>query len=125
MPVTIKKRYARSTRFRKIMSPNLSLQQTRRDPITLVLVGLTAETASCSVNKPVIIPSNAAEITGIKGNGGSFIEVDHFEQTSAQSFNIIFKGAVAITEVDVPFEDPAVRSTIGGYMNPGIYQFIP
>lgn len=120
MPITNKKRYARATRFRKIMSPNLSLQQTRRYPIQIIAASLSTPDAVLTVDRPFILASDGLTNTGIRTQGG--VAPTGITINSASQFTLHFPAMTTITEVEIPFEDPWVRGQTGEYLQNGAFQ---
>lgn len=119
MPITMKKRYPRSVRFRKQMSNNLQTVQTRRFELVPVL-SITGQVVTAAFDRPVSILSNAVGITGIVDQVPAAPTSIVYTPGSTQSVDITFPGA-APTSVVWPFEDPAIRDQVGAYVRAGSY----
>lgn len=119
MPISIKKRYPRAVRFRKIASNNNSVQQVRRFEL-VPTVSITGQVVTFAFDRPVIIPSNAVETTGIIDQVPAAPTIIAYTPGSTSSVDITFPGA-APTTITVPFEDPAIRDQIGAYVRAGDY----
>ncbi len=119
MAVRIKKRYARATRFRTIMSNNLQTKQTRRQDL-VPSVSITGQVVTFTFDRPVTILSDAATITGIRDQADAAPTSMVYGAGGTNEVDITFPGA-APTTVTVPFEDNAIRDQIGAYVRPGDY----
>ncbi len=119
MAVRIKKRYARATRFRTIMSNNLQTKQTRREDMVPVLT-IAANQGTFTFDRPVTVLSDAVAITGMRDDvNAAPIAID--AGGSPGIVVVTFPTGHTITDIVVPFEDPAIRSQIGAYVRGGTY----
>jgi len=119
MPISMKKRYPRAVRFRRIASNNNNVQQVRRFEL-VPDVSITGQVVTFTFDRPVVIPANAAAITGIVDQVPVAPTSIVYAPGTTSAVNITFPGA-APTTVNVPFEDPAIRDQIGAYVRAGDY----
>lgn len=119
MSITMKKRYPRSVRFRRIASNNNQTQQTRRFEL-IPTATITGQVVTLTFDRPVTILSNAVAITGIRDQVPAAPTVMGYGAGGTSTVAITFPGA-APTSIDVPFEDGAIRDQIGAYVKSGNY----
>ena len=119
MPISMKKRYPRSVRFRKQMSNNLQTVQTRRFEL-VPTVSAVGQVVTLAFDRPVSILSNALAITGIVDQVPLAPTAIGYTPGSTSSVDLTFGGA-APTTITVPFEDPAIRDQVGAYVRAGAY----
>ena len=119
MPISMKKRYPRAVRFRRIASNNNQTQQVRRFEL-VPTVSITGQVVTFAFDRPVTILSNADQITGIVDQVPASPTSLAYTPGSTSSVDLTFPGA-APTTVTVPFEDPAIRDQIGAYLRAGSY----
>jgi hypothetical protein len=145
MPISMKKRYARSVRFRRIPSNNADLQQTRRFPIQSAGGPLVADFSGWAsgvvviqFDRPVIIkklnPANTwtspattndantspTQIT-VSGEDLAVNWIDGAEQVSPTSVNLHVHSHADGQLIGVPFEDRWIRAMVGEYLQNGTY----
>jgi hypothetical protein len=119
MPISMKKRYPRAVRFRKIASNNNQTQQVRRFELVPTIT-ITGQVVTMAFDRPVSILSNALEITGIVDQVPVAPTAIGYTTGSTSSVDLTFPGA-APTSITVPFEDRAVRDQVGAYIRAGSY----
>lgn len=119
MPISMKKRYPRSTRFRKQISNNLQTVQTRRFEL-VPTISITGQVVTMTFDRPVSILSNAASATGIRDQVPAAPTSIVYHSGTTSAVDITFPGG-APTSVTVPFEDPAIRDQVGAYIRAGSY----
>lgn len=119
MPISMKKRYPRAVRFRRIASNNNQIQQTRRFELVPTVSNLL-QVVTCLFDRPVIIRSDAVAVTGIRDQASLPPTAITYTPGSTQSVDITFGGA-APTTITFPFEDLAIRDQIGAYVRAGDY----
>jgi hypothetical protein len=120
MPISMKKRYPRGVRFRKIASNNNQTQQVRRFEL-VPTISIVGQVVTFTFDRPVTILSNAADITGIVDQVPVAPTSIAYHTGTTSAVDLTFPGA-APTSVTVPFEDPAIRDQIGAYIRPGVYE---
>lgn len=119
MPISMKKRYPRAVRFRKIASNNNQTQQVRRFELVPV-ASITGQVVTLTFDRPVTILSNAVAITGIVDQVPVAPTAIAYHTGTTNAVDLTFPGA-APTSVTVPFEDPAIRDQVGAYLRAGSY----
>jgi hypothetical protein len=119
MPISMKKRYPRAVRFRKIASNNNQTQQVRRFELVPV-ISITGQVVTMTFDRPVTILSNAVTITGIVDQVPAAPTAVAYHTGTTNAVDFTFPGA-APTAVNVPFEDRAVRDQVGAYIRAGAY----
>lgn len=119
MPISMKKRYPRAVRFRKIASNNNQTQQVRRFEL-VPDVSAVGQVVTFTFDRPVSILSNAVAITGIADQVPASPTLIAYHPGTTSAVDITFPGA-APTSVTVPFEDRAIRDMIGAYIRAGSY----
>ena len=86
-------------------------------PVTIVNVVKTAAVMTISFNQPVSLKGIPAWTTNIAGVTAILASL-----TTPTILSLTFSASVATaTGLIIPFEEPAIRSASGGYVNPGTF----
>lgn len=106
-----KRSYNKTPSRRRVPGVGAQTQLTRRTPIGINSFTHTTDTGTVTFDQPVIL-------TGLPGwTDAASHTVVSAVMTSPTVMTIVFSGTIT-TPVSIPFEDPAVRNSAGGYVRP-------
>lgn len=111
MAITSRKRYPNRVARRKISGVGAEAKRPRRTPISILGVTVSVGSANVQYDQDVSlagVPQYDFGAAGV-GTGATKLTVDTVQITGLTG--------TAVT-VTVPFEDPAVRNTAGGFVTP-------
>lgn len=113
-----KRRYNKGPSRRKQESgPGAAAQLTTRTPITPTFGAKSGSSITMTLNQPV-------SLTGIPAYTNGAVTVTAATRPTSNTVALTFNGALtASIPLTIPFEDPAVRNSLGGYVASGSYTF--
>lgn len=111
MSMKTRKRYNKTPARRKIPGVGAETHRTVRTPINIVSCEGTAEVVTVVFDQPVVLSG----LPGWTDNGGETVIAA--EMTDATTCEMTFS-ATAVTPLTIPFEDPGIRNSAGGYVRP-------
>lgn len=89
-----------------------------RTPITFTMGSSTTTTNLCTFNQPVSLKGFPAWFD----TSTPTITVTAASQVSTNTINVTWNSAPSVA-ITVPFEDPAIRNSVGGYVQAGQVTF--
>jgi hypothetical protein len=116
MGLTKRARYKNATLRRQQTSPGTANQRPRRTPIVPTVGAISGSTL------PVTFPEAVVYSGILPGWTTTTRSVIAVAVTSPTTVTLTFSGSlVGTSPLTIPFEDPAFRNQIGGYVQPGAY----
>lgn len=109
--LTARRRYNKTPQRRKIPGVGAQVQRGHRTPINIVSCEGTLAVVTVVFDQPVVLHG----LPGWTDNGGETVIAA--EMTDAVTCQMTFS-ATAVTPLTIPFEDPGIRNSVGGYVRP-------
>jgi hypothetical protein len=108
---TARRRYNKTPQRRKIPGVGAQTQRGHRTPINIVSAEGVAEVVTVVFDQPVVLH-------GLPGwTGANDAAVVSAEMTDAVTCVMTF-ATTPTTPLTIPFEDPGIRNSVGGYVRP-------